>query len=193
MQLGQRCHDCFPAAATETKPTSTCLHAVRARGAITSEQWQQVYQYARASDDFKTFSAFLETAQLPVASPGSAVSDLSHTRPHATANGGQSYTQAAPQVTRLAATTASATELRASVSGSAPEGRHAELTSDLAWKHARENVIIVTWTNFHFYDFVANWVAHLSNHRAPSCLQPLLHIFAAICNRVTLVEMRAAF
>ena len=42
-----------------------------------------------------------------------------------------------------------------------------ELTRELAHKHARENVIIVTWTNFHFYDFVENWAVHLSNHRVP--------------------------
>jgi hypothetical protein len=52
--------------------------------------------------------------------------------------------------------------------------QHPELSRELAWKHARENVIIVTWTNYHFYDFIANWVAHISNHRTISC-PALLH------------------
>lgn len=51
--------------------------------------------------------------------------------------------------------------------GSSTAALHPELTRDWARKHARENVVIVTWSNWHFVDFVENWAKHLSKHRTP--------------------------
>eukprot|EP00887_Chlorella_sp_A99_P003129 scaffold9.g3129.t1 len=38
------------------------------------------------------------------------------------------------------------------------------LTKQLAQKYAKNNIIIVTWANFHFSDFVVNWVKHVKSH-----------------------------
>ena len=32
---------------------------------------------------------------------------------------------------------------------------------DFVKKHARNHVVMVTWANYHYYDFVMNWVTHL--------------------------------
>jgi hypothetical protein len=42
---------------------------------------------------------------------------------------------------------------------------HPTLTKEWARQHSRENLVIVTWCNYHFLDFVENWIAHLTNHR----------------------------
>jgi hypothetical protein len=39
-----------------------------------------------------------------------------------------------------------------------------QLSRELAHKHARDGIIIVTWSNFHFSDFVLNWVHHMGVH-----------------------------
>jgi hypothetical protein len=38
------------------------------------------------------------------------------------------------------------------------------LSKQLAHRYTRNNVIIVTWANLHFSDFVLNWVAHVQRH-----------------------------
>jgi hypothetical protein len=38
------------------------------------------------------------------------------------------------------------------------------LSKHLAHKYSRNNVIIVTWANLHFSDFVLNWVFHVQRH-----------------------------
>ena len=39
-----------------------------------------------------------------------------------------------------------------------------QLSRALAHKHARDGIVIVTWANSHFYDFVLNWVHHMRVH-----------------------------
>jgi hypothetical protein len=38
---------------------------------------------------------------------------------------------------------------------------YVQLSKDLAVAHAKDNIILVTWTNLHFLDFVENWITHL--------------------------------
>lgn len=45
---------------------------------------------------------------------------------------------------------------------SAEEKSH-HLTPEFVKMHAKDNVVMVTWANFHYYDFVMNWVSHLRN------------------------------
>eukprot|EP00892_Ulva_mutabilis_P009534 jgi/Ulvmu1/6953/UM033_0010.1 len=44
-----------------------------------------------------------------------------------------------------------------------PQSRHPALSEELAHAHAHNNTIFVTWTNYHFVDFVQNWIAHLDS------------------------------
>lgn len=39
-----------------------------------------------------------------------------------------------------------------------------QLSRELAHKHARDGIVIITWANSHFYDFVLNWVHHMRVH-----------------------------
>lgn len=51
-----------------------------------------------------------------------------------------------------------------SISSAAVPGLIPRLSKELAQQHARNNVIIVTWANLHFAEFVLNWVAHVQQH-----------------------------
>ena len=39
-----------------------------------------------------------------------------------------------------------------------------QLSRELAHRHARDGIVIVTWANSHFHDFVLNWVHHMGVH-----------------------------
>jgi hypothetical protein len=41
-------------------------------------------------------------------------------------------------------------------------GAFPRLSKDLAWRHARDGLIFVTWTNGHLVDFAQNWAASLT-------------------------------
>jgi hypothetical protein len=43
-----------------------------------------------------------------------------------------------------------------------------KLTKELAHAHAKDGMILVTWSNYHFIDFVDNWIAHLQDAGAHS-------------------------
>ena len=45
---------------------------------------------------------------------------------------------------------------------------YTQLSKELAVAHAKDKIILVTWTNFHFMDFVENWIAHLLELGVPS-------------------------
>lgn len=51
-----------------------------------------------------------------------------------------------------------------SVPSDLPPGPIQPLSRDLAHLHARNNVIIVTWANYHFVDFALNWADHVLSH-----------------------------
>jgi hypothetical protein len=37
-----------------------------------------------------------------------------------------------------------------------------QLTAELVRKHTKNNLVMVTWANNHYYDFVKNWVYNLN-------------------------------
>lgn len=41
------------------------------------------------------------------------------------------------------------------------------LTKELAISRAKANTVFVTWTNYHFIDFVQNWISHLQDIGMP--------------------------
>lgn len=38
---------------------------------------------------------------------------------------------------------------------------YVQLSKELAVAHSKDSIILVTWTNLHFLDFVENWITHL--------------------------------
>ena len=129
---------------------------------LTPDQWQQIYHYSKSARNFRSFAGHLESAQI-IATADSLLAAQAIA------------VQASDAAIRPARPVANA-ELQQSAQFSevSPTTQqdggktmpHPTLTHDWAHQHARENIVMVTWSNWHFVDFVENWAAHLSNHRA---------------------------
>jgi hypothetical protein len=108
-----------------------------------------LYQLAKASSDAASFAARLQQAGLMLDSSSSSSnsgSSSSGSSKESKADGGAGAVQPSK--------------------GAAGGGQAVVplLSRDLARKHQRDGIIIVTWANFHFFDFVLNWVHHMEQH-----------------------------
>ena len=118
-----------------------------------------MYHFSKASADFAAFAAHLQRAQIASALQVSSRPDVAavSTPPPLTVHQATTSKHYVGSKRHDAQTTQQpyeSTEL------------HPSLTSAWAHKHARGNVVIVTWSNWHFIDFVENWAAHLARHSA---------------------------
>ena len=122
---------------------------------------EQVYALARSSDSAALFaSALIRSAAAGTGTGGGAAGagSTDETKPKPGGGG-----------TGAAATDTAAVAV---VPKAGPGGKYSvpALSKALAHKHSRDSIIIVTWANFHFFDFVLNWVHHMREHRITNYL-----------------------
>ncbi|KAI3429380.1 hypothetical protein D9Q98_005475 [Chlorella vulgaris] len=119
----------------------TPLHAGSGRLLIEDKSMSDtLYQLAKASSDAASFAARLQQAGLMLDSSSSSGSSK-----EGKADGGAGAVQP-------------------SKGAGGGQAVVPLLSRDLARKHQRDGIIIVTWANFHFFDFVLNWVHHMEQH-----------------------------
>jgi hypothetical protein len=146
------------------------------------DRWRQIYHFSKSSSSFRSFLAHLEGAKIAsgVWNKG-AFTQADPLQPaQRLETGSEGRVQSTPACTTDKVesvdvsvslndpTSAASNGTQPAVSNQPGRLNHPVITRELAWKHARENVIMVTWSNFKFMDFVENWAAHLSTHRTPS-------------------------
>lgn len=127
-----------------------------------------MYQLGKASKDFRAFAGHLEGARIAERILDDPVT--LEREPRQPSKGGETAGEDSQGSSSSEVTTndreGTTNEAISDAARAWQGGQHPIITKEWAWKHARENVIMVTWSNFHFVDFVENWAAHLATHRA---------------------------
>lgn len=119
-----------------------------------------LYQLAKSSDDASDFAARLKAAGLmaqPDDEPRSAAAG-------STADGNADADTSTHKQAAVVKNKGEGDGMEAAGKGIGGRIAVPQLSRELAYKHARDGIIIVTWANFHFFDFVLNWVHHMELH-----------------------------
>lgn len=126
----------------------TTIHVRTETRNDTAHEWQHVYDLAKASPDVDTFMSglnLLPEKKLPQDS--TALGSLAASDTAATVEN-----QPAPSDDKINTKDSQNTE---------ETKGYVKLTKDLAEAHSKDKIVLVTWTNLHFLDFVENWISHL--------------------------------
>lgn len=115
----------------------------------------ELFQLAKAASNAKDFAARLQQAGLMLddASSGSGSSSGGSSNSAVSTGGSKASTGSGKAGTDKADGAKGGGKLKVPL-----------LSRDLARSHARDGIIIVTWANYHFFDFVLNWVEHMQRH-----------------------------
>jgi hypothetical protein len=135
----------------------------------------RMFQISQETNSLTTFVERLQKAGLMaggISSSGGSGSGKADTEPSGSgsgSSGGDSddgIIQGDAPGTAAAGTNTSTTTKSAATGLPKPAKRLPvpQLSRELAHKHARDGIVIVTWANSHFYDFVLNWVHHMRVH-----------------------------
>jgi hypothetical protein len=162
--LGTECLTrCHPSCAQVPLPSHSASLLIEDEATAKS-----LYQLAKSSNDAEDFTARLQQAGL-MAQEAAA----SSAQPDGEPRSGDSGGGAGGGTDESIATHTEATDVGvggkgggAAAASKGAGGRLVvpQLSRELAHRHARDGIIIVTWANFHFFDFVLNWVHHMELH-----------------------------
>ena len=111
----------------------------------TTHNWKHVYDVARAAPDVESFLSQLNQSDTEISVQPIAVSASAGTDTAADVQRPQNSDK----------------QEKEEVQQPAQPADYVHLSKDLAVAHSKDKIILVTWTNFHFLDFVENWITHL--------------------------------
>lgn len=128
----------------------------------------ELFQLAKAASNAKDFAARLQQAGLMLddASSGSGSSSGGSSNSAVSTGGSKASTGSGKAGTDKADGAKGGGKLKVPL-----------LSRDLARSHARDGIIIVTWANYHFFDFVLNWV----RCRGVRCMPGLCVCVCVLC------------